>query len=339
MRLADHAAGLAVAVLGACFLSACSIPGDEATESSPFACVPAQSAAESVAVDPIDSAPTPQLPVDVTSADGTEVQVTDVSRILAVNLNGSLAEIVFSLGLGDNVVGRDIATTFEQAEDLPVVTQAHDLSAEGVLDLDPSVVLVDSSIGPPEVITQLRESGVPVVSFEEAWSIEEIAPRIEVVAEALGVPEAGEQLIERTEAELASALDQVGAAGPSPRIAFLYLRGSAGVYLLAGEGSGADSMIEAIGGIDAGSDIGIEKFRPITSEALINAAPDVILMMSGGLESVGGVDGLVEVPGVAQTPAGRNRCVVDVDDGTLLSFGPRTGQIVVDLAARIERAG
>ncbi|APU17939.1 MULTISPECIES: heme/hemin ABC transporter substrate-binding protein [Actinoalloteichus] len=337
MRLADRGR-LTLAVLGIGCLTACGLPVDsEAEAGGTFTCLPAPDSAGAVVVDPLRS-PSPELPVTVTSSDGAEVTVTDVSRIVAVNLNGSLAEIVFSLGLGDNVVGRDVSTTFAQAEQLPVVTQAHDLSAEGVLDLDPSLVLIDTSIGPPEVITQLRESGVPVVSFEESWSIEEIAPRIEAVAGALGVAEAGDRLVERTEAELTEALDRVRSDGPSPRIAFLYMRGTAGVYLMAGEGSGADSMIEAIGGVDAGSDIGIERFRPITSEALINAAPDVILMMSGGLESVGGIDGLVDVPGVAQTPAGRDRCVVDVEDGTLLSFGPRTGQIVLDLAARIERA-
>jgi iron complex transport system substrate-binding protein len=119
------------------------------------------------------------------------------------------------------------------------------------------------------------------------------------------------------------------------RIAFLYLRGQAGVYLMGGRGSGADSMIEAIGAVDAGSAIGLEKFRPLTSEGLILAAPDVLVLMDGGLESVGGAKGLLKVSGVAQTPAGRHRRFVAMDDNELLSFGPRTGPVVREFAARV----
>jgi iron complex transport system substrate-binding protein len=285
----------------------------------------------------VDSAPLPRLPVTVASTEGRRVRVDDVSRIIAVNLSGTLAEIVFALGLGDHVVGRDIATTFEPARSLPQVTRAHDLSAEGVLALDPSIVLADRSMGPPEALAALRRAGVPVVLVPEAWSLEEIYPRISAVATALGVPEAGRRLVERTRSEVQAAVqDRPG--GRPVRVAFLYLRGQAGVYLMGGRGSGADSLIEAIGAIDAGSDIGLERFRPLTSEGLILAAPDVLVLMDGGLASVGGPDGLAKVAGVAQTPAGRARRFVSMDDGALLSFGPRTGIVVRELAERVRAA-
>lgn len=297
---------------------------------------PAQQPSDLSAVVPVsDTAPAPALPVTVRSDDGVEVQVRDVRRIVAVNLSGTLAEIVFSLGLGDNVVGRDIATTFGAAADLPVVTKAHDLSAEGVLALDPTVVLADRSIGPPEALDQLRAAGVPVVLVPEAWSLDAVYPRIGAVAAALGVPDAGRALVERTRAQVRQALASVPPREQPLRIAFLYLRGTAGVYLMGGRGSGADSLIEAIGGVDAGSEIGLEKFRPLTSEGLVLAAPDVIVLMDGGLESVGGPDGLLEVAGVAQTPAGQARRFVAMDDGALLSFGPRTGAVVSELARRV----
>jgi iron complex transport system substrate-binding protein len=254
-----------------------------------------------------------------------------------VNLSGTLAEIVYSLGLGGTVVGRDVATTFEPARQLPVVTVAHDLSVEGVLALDPSVVLADKSIGPPEAVDQLRAAGVPVVLVPEAWSLPEIAPRIQGVAAALGVPDAGRRLIQRTESEVADALATMPQRDRPLRVAFLYLRGQAGVYLMGGRGSGADSMIEAIGAVDAGSAIGLERFRPLTSEGLILAAPDVLVLMDGGLDSVGGERGLLKVAGVAQTPAGRERRFVAMDDNQLLSFGPRTGSVLRELAARVAK--
>jgi iron complex transport system substrate-binding protein len=289
------------------------------------------------AVVPVSATPPePQLPVTVTGDDGRTVTVDDASRIVAVNLSGTLAEIVFSLGLGDRVVGRDVATTFPAAQDLPVVTVAHDLTAEGVLALDPTVVLADRSIGPPEALDQLRAAGIPVVLVPEAWSLEDVGSRIEAVAEALGVPDAGRALGERTEDDVAAAVTAMPEREEPVRIAFLYLRGTAGVYLMGGKGSGADSLFEAIGAVDAGTDIGLERFRPLTSEGLIAAAPDVLVLLDGGLESVGGVEGLREVAGVAQTPAGRAGRVVSMPDGALLSFGPRTGAVVRELARRVD---
>lgn len=326
---------LALAVLAGVAATGCSAPGPGAASPSAAGCGPATATLDSTDVEPLRPAPAPVLPATVTSTDGRAVTVDDVSRILPVNLYGSIAEIVFSLGLGDNVIGRDTSTTFAAAAHLPVVTPAgHDLSAEAVLALDPSVVLADDSIGPPEALRQLRSAGIPVVLVQAEQTLDAVPGHIRAIAAALGVPAAGEQLVARVEGEIAAAR-RSAPAGRSPRIAFLYLRGATGVYLIGGRGAGSDAMIEAIGGTDAGSAAGLSRFRPLTSEGLINAAPDVILVMSEGLASVGGVDGLVKLPGVAQTPAGANRRVVDMDDGALLTFGTRSGRAVQALARAV----
>ncbi len=125
-------------------------------------------------------------------------------------------------------------------------------------------------------------------------------------------------------------------AADRPRVAFLYLRGSASVYLLGGRESGAGSLLEAAGALDAGKESGLRKdFTAITSEALAKAAPDAILVMAKGLKSVDGVDGLVKIPGVAETPAGMDRRVVSIDDGVLLNYGPRTDQVLADLVDQL----
>jgi iron complex transport system substrate-binding protein len=284
-----------------------------------------------VDVAPLAPAPIPELPATVSSFDGEVITVTDASRILAVDLYGSLAEIVFALGLGGSVVGRDTATTFEAAKDLPLVTPAgHDLSAEGILRLNPSVVLTDSTTGPATVIDQLRASGIPVVFFDPGRNLDGVPARMTAVAEALGVPRAGHALAARFAEELSVAADST--MDSRPTVAFLYLRGSAGVYLIGGDLAGSDAMIEAAGGIDAGSALGLQRFRPLTAEGLAAAAPDVLLVMTAGLESVGGVDALLQLPGIAQTPAASTRRVVDIDDGMLLTFGARSPRVVRALA-------
>ncbi|MEU7579123.1 ABC transporter substrate-binding protein [Streptomyces sp. NPDC041068] len=287
-------------------------------------------------VEPLKTAPKPVLPATVTSADGHEVTVKDTGRI--VPLTGSLNEIVFTLGLGENVVARDITATFEQAKKLPVVTRAHDVSAESVLSLKPTVVLADTTTGPGEAIDQIRDAGVPLVVFDPAKSLDDVSPRIEAVAKALGVEKAGAELTRRTQSRIDAVRDTIPASArkKKPRVAFLYLRGSASVYLLGGRESGASSLLEAAGAVDAGKESGLRKdFTAITSEALAEAAPDAILVMTKGLESVNGVDGLLKVPGVAETPAGLDRRIVSVDDGVLLNYGPRTDQVLKSLVAQL----
>ncbi|MFK4803840.1 hemin ABC transporter substrate-binding protein [Streptomyces sp. MPA0124] len=337
-RLRNRLAGALLSVL-ALTLTATGCGGSSPAASGAASGAGADSAAVraegSVAnrVEPLARRPEPRLPVTVRSADGERVTVKGAERV--VPLSGSLSEIVFTLGLGDRVVARDVTATFEQAAQLPVVTRGHDVSAESVLSLKPDLVLAETTTGPREAVDQIRAAGVPVVFVEAAKGLDDVGPRIRAVAGALGVPAAGKELTRRSEQRIEAVRAEVP-HGEKPRVAFLYLRGSASVYLIGGEDSGAGSLIEAAGAVDAGAASGLGKdFTAITSEALVKAAPDAILVMSKGLESVGGVDGLVRIPGVAQTPAGMDRRVVSVEDGVLLNYGPRTDQVLESVVTQL----
>ncbi|MFF1679409.1 hemin ABC transporter substrate-binding protein [Streptomyces sp. NPDC058256] len=285
-------------------------------------------------LEPLTNPAKPQLPVTVGSSDGKKVTVRAAERI--VPLSGSLSEIVFTLGLGDRVVARDITATFDQAKKLPAVTRNHDVSAESVLSLRPDLVLAETTTGPDEAMEQIRDAGIPVLVVDPAQGLEDVGPRIQAVADALGVPADGKRLTQRSEDRIAAVRKEIPAREEHPRVAFLYLRGSASVYLIGGKGSGATSLLEAAGAVDAGAESGLEKdFTAITTEALAQAAPDAILVMTKGLESVGGMDGLVKIPGVAQTPAGMERRVVSVEDGVLLNYGPRTDQVLKSIVKQL----
>ncbi|MEW1755333.1 ABC transporter substrate-binding protein [Streptomyces cyaneofuscatus] len=329
-------AALTAAMALALLLTGCG-GGNDSASAGPKG---AQSSADADRVEPLAAAPAPKLPVTVDSADGTKVTVDSTDRI--VPLTGSLSEIVFTLGFGEQVVARDITATFEQAEKLPVVTRAHDVSAESVLSLKPTVVLADTTTGPAEAIDQIRDAGIPLVVVDPAKGLDDVGRRIDTVAEVLGVPAAGTELKKRTESRIAAVQKTIPdhADGKKPRVAFLYLRGSASVYLLGGAESGASSLLEAAGAVDAGKASGLNKdFTAITSEALAKAAPDAILLMSKGLDSVGGMDGLVKIPGIAETPAGMDRRVVSIDDGVLLNYGPRTDRVLAEIVEQLYPKG
>lgn len=330
-RLRTRLAGALLSVL-ALTLTGCGGAATSAAGASAKASAPANR------VEPLTGTPDPQLPVTVRSADGKKVTVENARRI--VPLSGSLSEIVFTLGLGGRVVARDITATFQQAAKLPLVTRNHDVSAESVLSLKPDLVLAETTTGPSEAMGQIRAAGIPVLVVDPAKGLADVGPRIRAVADALGVPAAGKELTKRSEERIAAVRTAIPRHKEKPRVAFLYLRGSASVYLIGGKGSGATSLLEAAGAVDAGAESGLEKdFTAITTEALAQAAPDAILVMTKGLESVGGVDGLVKIPGVAQTPAGMNRRVVSIEDGVLLNYGPRTDQVLKSLVDQLYGGG
>ncbi|QKT07174.1 ABC transporter substrate-binding protein [Gordonia sp. X0973] len=341
MRLVTRAAviGLtAVSVLvGGCSVTPLDVGGGAPSTAS----VPPGPRTASVPADPVPvvTDPVPQLPVTVPSADGPNVTVTDVSRIVALDRFGTYGTTVFALGLGSHLVGRDIATKFPASEHIPVLTpDGTNANLEALLALRPTVVLADASLPSiANLAVRLRAARIPVVLGETSRNPETAPAQLRSTAAALGVRAAGEQLAARTEDQIRQAKAVVPHLKTKPKIGFLYARGT-GLMILGGPGSGASELIDFLGGIDAGTAAGLtDAYTSMTAEGLIKAAPDVLLMMTDGLASVGGIDGLEHVPGVAQTPAGRTRTVIDMGDGQLLTFGPRTGEVALALAKALYR--
>ncbi|UVF77662.1 heme/hemin ABC transporter substrate-binding protein [Gordonia mangrovi] len=287
-------------------------------------------------VTPIATDPIPTLPVTVDSEGQEPVTVRDVDRIIAVDINGTLGTTVFALGLGSHVVGRDTSTAFPSAVDLPVVTnRGHSLNAEAVLALAPTVVLVNENTVPAAAVDQIRDSGIPVVVFPGIRGLDGNDALMRSVAEALGVPEQGEQLVARTDREVAAARDLVPSPSGDPVMAFVYIRGR-NLILLAGPGSGADDLIENLGGRDAGREADLSgAFTAVSAEAMIEADPNVLLVMTQGADTVGGLDGVLALPGIAETDAGRNRRIVQMDETEILAFGPDVGKVLGSLAEAI----
>ena len=258
-----------------------------------------------------------------------------------VTLTAGLTEAVFALGAGDLVVARDISSTIAEADALPIVTTAHDINVEALLAVRPTLILIDEDTGPETALDQIAATGVRIEVVDNATTVIDIIPRLERVAEILGLQDRAARLREAIDKNLADIRNDDSLA--DVRVAFVYLRGPAGVYLIGGPGSGPDSIIAAAGATDAGTAIGLElAFTPLTPEAMVEAAPDVLLVTTTGLDSVNGIDGLVELAGVAQTPAGKARRVITAEDGLLFSFGPRTPSLIESLrqeiAAEMEKA-
>ncbi len=260
--------------------------------------------------------------------DGVETTIGDVSRI--VSLNGDLTEIIFALGLGDNVVGVDVTTTYPpEAAALndqgQTVGFAQQLAAEAVLRFEPTLVIGDQQVGPPEVIEQLRGAGIPVVILETQTTLDGVETKIHQVAEILGASEEGAEVAARVRAEIDAARALAATDDSDPKIAYVYVRGPQ-VLLLFGAGMPTQGMIEGAGAIDAGAETGVFGPVALTPEALLAAAPAVIVLPEAGLEALGGIEAFLELPGVADTPAGQNGAFLAYDEAYFFNLGPRAGQ-------------
>ena len=332
-RSRRHATWAMAFAATALVVSACSGMGAGTSESPAGASAPVTGSPSA----PVPTV-TPGEPIVITAADLPEIAPLGApgaqtpQRI--VSLATGVGETLVALGIGDRVVGRD--ETSEVPTQAEVVTEAHNVSAERVIALDPDLVIVDARTTPPEALDQIEAAGARIVEVPEAWTLADMAPRTKAIAEAVGVDPAGLLATLPTAATPGAA--SASPAADAPRVAFLYLRGTSAIYLLGGQGSGADALIAAAGGVDVGADAGLEAFTPLTAEALVALDPDVLLVMTGGLESVNGMDGLLALPGVAQTTAGRERRVIAVDDEVLLSYGPRTGALVDLLRTALAQA-
>jgi iron complex transport system substrate-binding protein len=280
----------------------------------------------------------PQSEKVITQGDVTSVSVTPIEKLTDVRIvalaNGA-AELIDAMGYLKNLVGRDIASSTTELADVPIVTSGHQVIPETIIALQPSLVIIDDATGPSSAIAKLENAGIRIVSISQSWNLAELVSKIKEIGTALGAPQSAARLNSLLAASIDGNLVKASATDKKLKIAFLYLRGTSSIYLVGGKGSGADYLIEATGAVDVGAQKLSKPFTPLTAETMAQLNPDLILVMIGGLESVGGVSGLVELPGIAQTPAGKNRQVVAVDDSLLLSFGPRTPSLISELATAL----
>lgn len=247
-----------------------------------------------------------------------------------VSLDGTVSEILYELGLESRLVGVDVTSTYpESLQKLPQVGHNRNIGAEGVLAQRPTLVLTTEKAGVKSpVLDQIRQAGVTVVSYKQEFSAAGARQLIRDVANTCRVPAKGEALIKRLDADLA----QVRKVGGQPGVLFIYARG-AGTLFVAGSGTPVQTMIELAGGRNAAT--GFADFKPLTAEALVVANPDVILLFDSGLESLSGAGGLLDIPGIAQTKAGKEKRFVTMDGHLLTGFTPRLGKAISELARKI----
>ncbi|GAB3319225.1 hemin ABC transporter substrate-binding protein [Larkinella ripae] len=252
-------------------------------------------------------------------------------RIVA--LNGTLTEILCDLGLQNQIVGVDVTSTYPEAmAKVPKVGHNRNIGAEAVLALRPTVVVAVRSNGSmdikPEILQQFKSAGVKTLVFDQESSVAGTKKLITEVAKSFGASAKATALTRKLDADLA----KVKKPGKSPKVLFIYARGT-GTMMVSGRNTPIEKIVQLAGAQNAFNDF--DSFKPLTPEALVIGNPDVILLFTSGLESLGGIDGLLKIQGVAQTNAGRNRRVIEMDGQLLTGFSPRLGLAVQELSRKL----
>ena len=248
-----------------------------------------------------------------------------------VTVGGALTEIVYALGAQDVLVGNDTTSYYPpEADRLPKVGYQRMLSAEGILSLNPDLVIVTDEAGPPAVLAQVRSANVALLTLDAGRSLEDVTATIRAIAGTLGKRHAADALIETIEQTAAALARETAGEAPRKRLLFILQHGG-GAPLAAGRATAADNIITLAGARNAVT--GYDGYKPLTPEAAAALQPDGILVTAQGLEEAGGKDALLAVPGLSLTPAAQNGRVIVMDALLLLGFGPRTAQAAAELRA------
>lgn len=281
---------------------------------------------------------TPVLPIGsgqglVAGVRAAEPAKIDTSRL--VSIGGDVTEIVYALGEEKRLIARDSTSLYpEAATKLPDVGYMRALSPEGILAVNPSAIIAVDGSGPPEALTVLRNASIPFETVPQSYDRDGILKKIVTVGDLLGVPDKAKALEEKVASDLDAA---IGASEKRPeaerkRVLFI-LSAQGGKIMGSGTGTAADGIIKLAGAINA---VGVfPGYKPLTDEAIIEAKPDVILVMDHGGDHTITDDDLLKQPAISLTPAAEQKAIIRMDGLHLLGFGPRTASAVRELNAAI----
>ncbi|WP_332862432.1 helical backbone metal receptor [Janthinobacterium svalbardensis] len=257
-----------------------------------------------------------------------------------VSVGGALTEIVYALEAQGELVGVDTTSLYPAvAQQLPQVGYARTLSAEGVLSLAPTQLIATEEAGPQAVLRQVRDAGVPVAVLSANNQFEGLLERVKQVGRITGRADPAARLAQALQQQWNGALGKVQQRQHAPVRVLFILAHAPNQVMVGGRETGADAMLAYAGAVNVmGGQGGFAGYKPLTPEAVIAARPDIVLVTDQGLKASGGVDGILKLPGLAQTPAGRNHRIVSQEAMLLLGFGPRMPQALAELDAAFAKA-
>lgn len=256
------------------------------------------------------------------------------SAVRIASLGGAVTEILWRLGAGPRIAIVDTTSVYpvEALREKPNAGYLRALSAEGLLSVGPDLVLAAEGAGPPAILEQIREAGIPVTIITEPPTAEGVLHKIRMIGQQIGL-EAEAEALSRTVAAEFTDLARRRARIARPARALVVLSLANGRVMAGGRDSTADGIL-ALAGLHNAAE-GLSGFKPITDEAIIAAAPDAVVVMANGGHALAADTVFAAGTALAQTPAAVKSCLVSMDGLALLGFGPRTPETAAALMSAV----
>ncbi len=258
--------------------------------------------------------------------------VAAVSAQKIITAGSAITETVCALGDCDSIIASDRTSLYPpHIQKLPSIGYRTGISAEGVIALQPSLFIAEKEYVDATVLTQLRNAGVTILELKRVYTYEGTADMIRQIAAALGKAKEGEVLIQKIKGELEEAARLIKKGNRSPRVLCVFNRDKSSLNM-----GGTNTFSAILPYVGAESAIqGVEGYKPLNTEALMAANPDYLLMFESGVQSLGGIEGVLRIPGVMQTTAGLRKQIIVVEGIKLSNFGPRLGEAVKEVATQL----
>lgn len=249
-----------------------------------------------------------------------------------VTAGSAITETVCALGDCDQIVGSDRTSLYpEQIQKLPSIGYRSSINAEGILSLKPTIVIAEKDYVDQAVLQQLSTASVKLVIIDRKLSVDETKKMINQIAQVLNKKDEAAGVIAQIDADLKEAQQLLAGKTKTPKVLCIYNRGTATV-----SAAGTNTFAEILNYSGAENAFNnIDGYKPLNTEALIKANPDYILMVTQGFESLGGLDGVLKIQGIALTTAGKKKQIVHLESLKLSNFGPRVGEAVKELVVQI----
>jgi len=250
---------------------------------------------------------------------------------------GSITEIIYRLGEQDRIVGVDSTSQFpEETKELPLLGYVRNVSVEGVLSLNPDLLLGEDDTGPTNALKQIADVGLKTVIIEKDNTLPALQAKITQIAKLLSVEEKGKHLLNEVQIDI-DALSYAKQHLPDlakktpPKVLFL-LTLKNGAPIAAGNATSAHTVIEEAGATNAL--VEYKGWTKLSPESALKLNPDVIVVMNRGQDVFEQVNAL---PHFKYTDAVKNKAVYTIDGSYLLGFGPRTPQAIVELGTMVHK--
>lgn len=266
----------------------------------------------------------------ITSADGVTVEITDDSRIITIG--GSITETVYALGAGERVIATDVSSTHPpQVFRLPRVPYLRNLTSEGILSLNPTLIIASELAQPKSAIEQIRSTGIPVLLINEEDNIQGLQQKLTTIGEAVNKEMLSRTILTENEQQLQKAAELRSHLTTKPTVLFVLESRNGGSFMAAGSATSASTVIELAGATNAFSSF--NGFKPVSAESILMANPDYLLVMETRLESI--QQDFLTLPSLQSLQAIQNNAFVSMDGNKLLGFGPRFGEAILELMQSI----